>query len=617
MEKLTSLYSDEVQDVITNSSEAAYYPSPLAWEDQVLYFLMLDRFSDGNEDGCRSINGDLVTGGPTPLFSPQDYGNAVSSSSDAKRWREAGAKWCGGNLQGLNSKIGYLKRLGVTAIWLSPLLKQVSPLSKEETYHGYGIQNFLDVDPHFGSRQNLKELVALAHENGIYIIMDIILNHAGNVFSYDHNDREPPWQNNAYPVKGYNDQTGLPTVPFTDQVSEDFFNKGAVWPREFQEPKSFTREGKIGNWDHAPEFYRGDFSNLKDISLGKGKLSNYRASGALTSLVEVYKYWIGYADLDGFRIDTVKHMDKGATRLFSSAIEEYAQSIGKENFYLIGEITGGRRNAFTTMEQTGLNAALGINEIPGKIEGVAKGYTSPIEYFELFRHSLKLGKDSHTWFRNKVVTMFDDHDQVRKGNNKARFCADGDGQTLLHIAMALNLFSEGIPCIYYGTEQYFDGMGGNDRYLRECMFGGDFGAFRSRKKHFFDEDTEIYREIAAMSKIRRDQQPLRRGRQYLRQISGNGVDFGFPEKMGQRMRSLVAWSRIFNKREILVVGNTDPVEGKSAWVTIDNSLHSEGESLGTLYGTKGFANNYRVENRNGKSILISLPPGHVTVLEKR
>lgn len=498
MEKLTSIYSDQIQDVIANSFGVAYYPSPLAWEDQVLYFLMLDRFSDGNEDINRSINGDLITGGTTPMFSPQDYGNAVSSSSDAKRWRDAGAKWCGGTLQGLKSKIGYLKRLGVTAVWLSPLLKQVSPLTEEETYHGYGIQNFLDVDPHFGSRQDLKELVALAHENGIYVIMDIILNHAGNVFSYDHRDREPPWRNNAYPVKGYNDEMGRPTVAFTDHVSEDLYNKGAVWPREFQEPKSFTREGKIGNWDQHPEFYRGDFCNLKDISLGQGELSNYRASEALTNLVEVYKFWIGYADLDGFRIDTVKHMDKGATRLFSSAIEEYAQSIGKENFYLIGEITGGRWNAFTTMEQTGLNAALGINEIPGKIEGVAKGYTSPIEYFELFRHSLKLGKDSHTWFRNKVVTMFDDHDQVRKGNNKARFCADDDGHTLLYTAMALNLFSEGIPCIYYGTEQYFDGKGGNDRYLRECMFGGDFGAFRSRERHFFNEDTEIYREISAM-----------------------------------------------------------------------------------------------------------------------
>ncbi|MFT5701272.1 MAG: glycosidase [Desulforhopalus sp.] len=616
MEKLTSSYSDQVQAVITNSSGTVYYPSPLAWEDQVLYFLMLDRFSDGNEDASRSINGDLVTGGTTPQFSPQDYGNAVRSKSDAKLWRESGAKWCGGTLQGLKSKIGYLKRLGVTAIWLSPLFKQVSPLSEEETYHGYGIQNFLDVDPHFGSRQDLKQLVALAHENGIYIIMDIILNHAGNIFGYDHSDREPPWRDYAYPVKGYNDEMGRPIVPFSDHISEDLFNKGAVWPQELQEPKSFTREGKIVNWNHDPEFYRGDFCNLKDISLGHGDLSNYRASEALTTLVEVYKFWIGYADLDGFRIDTVKHMDKGATRLFSSAIEEYAQSIGKENFYLIGEITGGRWNAFTTMEQTGLNAALGINEIPGKIEGVAKGYTSPIEYFELFRHSLKIGKDSHTWFRNKVVTMFDDHDQVRKGNNKARFCADGEGHTLLHTAIALNLFSEGIPCIYYGTEQNFDGMGGNDRYLRECMFGGDFGAFRTKERHFFNEETEIYREIAAMSKIRRKQQPLRRGRQYLRQISGNGIDFGFPERIGLRMRSLVAWSRIFNKREILIVVNTDPFEEKSAWVTIDNSLHSEGESLRTLYGTKGFANNYRIENRNGKSISLSLPPGHVIVLEK-
>jgi len=65
-------------------------------------------------------------------------------------------------------------------------------------------------------------------------------------------------------------------------------------------------------------------------------------SAALRHLCEAYKYWIAYADIDGFRIDTVKHMDMGATRYFVSVIREFAQSIGKENFFLLGEITGGR-----------------------------------------------------------------------------------------------------------------------------------------------------------------------------------------------------------------------------------------------------------------------------------
>ena len=127
------------------------------------------------------------------------------------------------------------------------------------------------------------------------------------------------------------------------------------------------------------------------------------------------------ADVDGFRVDTVKHMDDGASRLFTSAIHEFAETIGKENFYLIAEITGGRQRAIQTLETVGMNAALGINDIPDKVEYLVKGFRNPEDYFDLFRNSLLVKKESHVWFRDHVVTTFDDHDQVRKGNNKSRF----------------------------------------------------------------------------------------------------------------------------------------------------------------------------------------------------
>jgi glycosidase len=96
-------------------------------------------------------------------------------------------------------------------------------------------------------------------------------------------------------------------------------------------------------------------------------------------MCKIYQFWIADADIDGYRIDTVKHMDPGATRYFASAIHEFTQSIGKENFYLIGEITGGRKNAFKTLDTTGLNAALGIDDIPDKLEYMVKGYRNPVE----------------------------------------------------------------------------------------------------------------------------------------------------------------------------------------------------------------------------------------------
>jgi hypothetical protein len=131
-----------------------------------------------------------------------------------------------------------------------------------------------------------------------------------------------------------------------------------------------------------------------------------------------------FADIDGYRVDTVKHMDLGASRFFGSVIHEFAQTIGKENFYLIAEITGGRDFAFRTLETTGLDAALGVDDIPDKVEYLVKGARNPEDYFSLFRNSLLVQKESHIWFRNKVVTMFDDHDQVRKGSRRARCCAD-------------------------------------------------------------------------------------------------------------------------------------------------------------------------------------------------
>jgi glycosidase len=231
----------------------------------------------------------------------------------------------------------------------------------------------------------------------------------------------------------------------------------------------------------------------------------------LRYLCEVYKYWIAFADIDGYRVDTVKHMDDGATRYFASVIHEFAQTLGKDNFFLLGEITGGRQNAYETLELTGLSAALGINDIPDKLEYLVKGYRNPNDYFRLFRNSELVHKDSHVWFRDKVVTTFDDHDQVRKGDHKARFCARNRGDKVILNVLALNALTLGIPCIYYGSEQCFDGEGGSDRYLREAMFGGAFGAFRTKGVHFFDENNPVYQEFAKILQIRQDNIVLRPG----------------------------------------------------------------------------------------------------------
>ena len=245
-----------------------FTPSPAAWEDQVLYFLLLDRFSDGKEkDGYRDNEGHPVHTGTTPLYRPEDPGHV-----DYDTWFRSGGGWQGGTLKGLKSKLGYLKRLGVTALWVSPIFRQVA---FEPTYHGYGIQNFLDVDPNFGTRAEFRDFVGAAHAQGIYVILDIVAHHTGNVFSYapdrypTHDPatgqwyNDPRWDGRPYAVKGFNDRDGRPTLPFDGQAQaalEAAWPDGAIWPREFQRPELFLRKGHITSWDYYPEYAEGTCS---------------------------------------------------------------------------------------------------------------------------------------------------------------------------------------------------------------------------------------------------------------------------------------------------------------------------------------------------------------------
>ncbi|MBK7356637.1 alpha-amylase family glycosyl hydrolase [Propionivibrio sp.] len=610
-----------------------YLPSPAAWEDQVLYFLMLDRFSDGREQGFRDNDGIIGATGSTPPF--RFTQNAYTA--DRSTWADAGDEWLGGTLKGLESKIGYLSRLGATAIWISPVFKQVA--SDSHSYHGYGIQNFLDIDPHFGTRQDLIDLVNTAHANGIRVILDIILNHSGNVFGYQFNpDRypvrdehgkvtmDPRWDGNSYPVEGWRNafgQTNIPFGPINPATHGNAWPNDAVWPVEFQDAATFTAKGRINSWDNDPEFLEGDFVTLKDIHHGDHErdaqnrriIDAFHYTPALTALCDVFKFWIALADVDGFRIDTVKHMEPGATRYFAAVIKEFAQSLGKENFFLVGEITGGRDNAYNMLELTGLDAALGIDDIPDRMDYLAKGWREPVDYFNLFRNSALVNKSSHVWFGKHVVTLFDDHDQVRKGNNKGRFCGDwiNNGYAHLKAVLGLNLTSMGIPCIYYGTEQAFDGTGDNDRYLRECMFGGAFGSLQSVGRHFFDENHEIYRCIAEITALRKQHLALRRGRQYLREISASGESgsFGVPHLIGGQIRSVVPWSRLFDNQEVLLAINTDAYGSRAAWVTIDASVHAKMGVLACLYSTDPaqIGTVTPIEARNGRAVHIEVPAG--------
>ncbi|NEO45738.1 MAG: alpha-amylase [Moorea sp. SIO4A3] len=599
------------------------YPSPITWRDQILYFLLPDRFSDGLELERKQFD----------RSNPNQF-----KAKNKGDWMSQGKRFQGGTLKGIESKLDYLKQLGVTTLWIGPVWRQRIEL---DTYHGYGIQNFLEVDPRFGSRQDLRDLVDAAHEREMYVILDIIYNHSGNNFFYkDENDNpqstlpyrfEPP-----YPVHSWRSGTGN-TIPEITRESD------GVWPQEFQNIDWYTRAGHINEWGADPwedklhpdlEFRRGDFFDLKDINVAKPEV--------LAGIIKVYQYWIALSDCDGFRIDTVKHIPREVSRSFCGAIREYAESIGKENILLVGEVTDGADMSRNYLEVSGrnLDAVLDIGEPTKRLAQMVKGLTPPREFFSQFEDHNILG--SHRETGRYHVSILDDHDMVGR-DRKHRFAANNSipskYQQIAH-AVGVQLTTLGIPCIYYGTEQAFDGtenrhdpsveaineygnISNSDRYIRESMFGGSFGAFETSGCHFFDPDHPTYLRISAIANLRNRPdligKTLRGGRQYLRETSYLGKPFAIPDA-----GELIAWSRILYNQEILVVLNTHGTESRGAYVTIDASLHPHGSSLTLLYNSYWSNSQLRhppqnqtviVQHDQGRAtVRIELPPSGMMIL---
>ncbi len=299
----------------TLTKERSYYPSPDDWRDEVLYFLFLDRFSDGKEYGGFGDATEAPVAGPTAeRTTPQFELSTDAWTADRDAWFRAGKTWCGGNLAGLRDKLGYLKRMGVTAVWLSPVFRQVT---ESDDYHGYGTQNFLDVDPHFGTRDELKELVAAAHQQGIRVILDIILNHGGDVFAYEGNHPYYYHEGNTWPVEGFRlDRHDNGSIDFSAHGvanHEGAWPAGAVWPSDFSSPEAWARKGEIRNWDGFPEYLDGDFLSLKEIHHGDApkdssygwdlqrRIREFRPGITLRHLIE----WIGNSFSMGHALSAV------------------------------------------------------------------------------------------------------------------------------------------------------------------------------------------------------------------------------------------------------------------------------------------------------------------------
>ncbi len=592
------------------------HPSPVDWRDQVFYFLLPDRFSDAGE-------------GARPAYDPNDPGRFAAADKSA--WMAAGKNFQGGTIKGITSKLDYLQNLGVTALWIGPLWRQRPDL---DTYHGYGIQNFLDIDPRFGTRKDLRDLVDAAHARGLYVLLDIIYNHTGNNWFYrvdgEARDTVPYRYTPEYDFGGWRSAAG--------QRIDVIASPGdGVWPQEFQERQWYTRAGQVGRFDPQSwedplhplnELRRGDFFDLKDLELNR--------SDVLSAAIRVYEYWVAVSDCDGFRIDTVKHTPWEGSRNFCGAMHEYAEAIGKEYFWLLGEVTGGADMARNYLEIFGRNidAVLDIGSPASLLAGLVKGSEDPAAFFDLFRGHDSLG--SHRETGRYHVSILDDHDMVGRG--KHRFSANNaipDRYRQAAHAVGAQLTTLGVPCIYYGTEQAFDGtqdrhdygiestLTFEDRYIRESMFGGTFGAFGTSGCHFFDAGHPTYLRIAAIARVRNGNDrvglALRRGRQYPRETSFLGRPYAFPGR-----GELVAWSRLLFDQEVIVALNTHGTASRGAEVTIDAALHPAGSTVRVLYDgswtdaqlrTPPRDRTVAVQHTGGRAtVRIDLPAAGMTIL---
>lgn len=530
------------------------FPSPQDWRDVWIYQLMVDRFNN-------------------PQAQPR------------RAWDDTVADFQGGTLNGVREKLDYLQELGVGAIWISPV--QMNCLYRP-TYHGYGIQDFLRIDPRLASNPDaarndpalveseLVDLIDAAHARGMYVIFDVVVNHVGDVFEYPGADgdgdgaSEAPFRGFPYPVR-WRDENGRGRADWPDAAGiTDAPPAALVWPRELQHNDFYRRQGRMG-----PDG-SGDFASLKE-------LATERSEFLRNVLVRAHQYLIARFDADGFRIDTLKHIEPEFARVFGNAIREYALSIGKRNFFTFGEIYDNEekiagyigRNAISdSSDLMGVDAALDF-PLFFALPAVAKGMRPPSDLAGLYDHRKIVQRgilSSHGEASRFFVTFLDNHDQYQR-----LYFSDPDDphkfDDQLTLAVGCLFALQGIPCLYYGTEQGLNGTGEAMEAVREALWG---------RPGAFDPGHAFYQAIQRLSQVRLQEPALRYGRQYFRPVSGNGRDFGISDSAG----GVVSFSRILNDVEVVVAANTNAADSWSGRILVDRTLNPDGSAFGDLFTNK-------------------------------
>ncbi|MCT8000724.1 alpha-amylase family glycosyl hydrolase [Sphingomonas sanguinis] len=492
-------------------------------QDEVIYFVLPDRFENGDTANDR---GGLRGGPLTTGFDPTHKGF-----------------YHGGDLKGLTRRFDYIQGLGATAIWLGPIFKnkavQGAKGRESAGYHGYWITDFTTVDPHLGSEADLHAFVDAAHARGMKVYMDIIVNHTADVIQYrecaegspcPYRDRATwPYQRRGG-VKGAAINSGFvgddvqttanfakltdPTYAYTPYIPAG--EKNAKTPAWLNDPIYYHNRGNTTFEDESST--TGDFSGLDDLYTENPRV--------IAGMIDVYGSWIDRFGIDGYRIDTAKHVNPEFWRSFVPAMLARAKAKGIPNFHIFGEVTAGMDPGYLARwtKIADYPAVLDFAFMNAVIQTVAENKPTRT-LASLFEGDVLYAKGEAT--ADILPTFLGNHDHGRFARDVRQANPDASDEEVLkrvELGHAMLLTLRGVPTIYSGDEQGFAGDG-NDQDAREDMFASKVasyndnplvGTMKTTATDSFVPSHPLYREIATLARLRVANPALTRGRQVVR-----------------------------------------------------------------------------------------------------
>jgi glycosidase len=490
--------------------------------DEIIYFVLPDRFENGNPANDRGgLRGDRLQNG----FDPTSK-----------------AFFHGGDLQGLTARLDYIQALGATAVWLTPVFKnkpvQGGPGQESAGYHGYWITDFTSIDPHLGDEAQMQAFVRAAHARGMKVYLDIIANHTADVIAY----RECPTDQCPYRSRAeypYSRHGGLQGEPINAGFTGSNFEK-LTRPDFAYTPylPAGEEHSKVPQWLNDPLLYHnrgnttfeGESSELGDfVGLDDLMTENPRV---VQGMIEIYGGWIDRYGVDGFRIDTARHVNPEFWQAFVPAMLQRAAAQGIPHFHIFGEVSTSDIDVALLARYTRVAKLPAVLDFAfaNAVRATVAGNAGTDKLARLFADDSLYEGGAATALQ--LPTYVSNHDSGRFGFHvrAARPQASDDEvlkRVLLAHAMLLTL--RGVPVVYYGDEQGFTGAGGDQDARQDMMKSRTPSYVEDRRvgvglkpdlqRSNFDLRHPIAQAIAQLAALRRGHAALRSGRQLVRNYS--------------------------------------------------------------------------------------------------